>query len=274
MPLKLMYITNSPQIATIAGECGVDRIFVDMEHIGKEQRQSGMNTVKSFHTIKDVERIKNVFTHGEVLARVNPIIDRSFSLKEIQDTISAGADIIMLPMVKNVEQTKCFIDMVNGKAKTMLLIETAEANENIDDLLAVDGIDLVHVGLNDMHLAYHKKFMFELLTDGTVERLCQKFSFKGLPYGFGGIARLGHGVLPAEKVIAEHYRLGSTMAILSRSFCNLAEVNDLDKIEQIFNYEMKRIRDYEKIMQTSSSDFFADNKQQVKNLVDKIVESI
>ena len=47
-----------------------------------------------------------------------------------------------------------------------------------------------------------------------------KFEDKGIPYGFGGIAQLGQGTLPAENIIAEHYRLGSSMAILSRSFCN------------------------------------------------------
>lgn len=35
MPLKLMYITNSEDVAHIAEEAGVDRIFVDMEYIGK-----------------------------------------------------------------------------------------------------------------------------------------------------------------------------------------------------------------------------------------------
>ena len=34
MPLKLMYITNDPEVATIAEANGVDRIFVDMEYIG------------------------------------------------------------------------------------------------------------------------------------------------------------------------------------------------------------------------------------------------
>lgn len=38
MALKLMYITNSPQVAGIASDCGVDRIFVDMEYIGKLMR--------------------------------------------------------------------------------------------------------------------------------------------------------------------------------------------------------------------------------------------
>ena len=48
--LKLMYITNDPKIAVIAENAGVDRIFVDMEYIGKSDRQGGMDTVQCFHT--------------------------------------------------------------------------------------------------------------------------------------------------------------------------------------------------------------------------------
>ena len=42
MALNLMYITNNPQVALIAEKSGVDRIFVDMEYIGKPLRQGGM----------------------------------------------------------------------------------------------------------------------------------------------------------------------------------------------------------------------------------------
>ena len=35
MALKLMYITNKPEIAQIAQDAGVDRILIDMEYIGK-----------------------------------------------------------------------------------------------------------------------------------------------------------------------------------------------------------------------------------------------
>ena len=45
-----------------------------------------------------------------------------------------------------------------------------------------------------------------------------------------GIASLGQGLLPSEHVIAEHYRLGSTIAILSRSFCNTDKMTDLNEI--------------------------------------------
>lgn len=56
MSLKLMYITNQPEIAQIAESAGVDRIFVDLEYIGKSDRQGGMDTVQSRHTIDDVKK--------------------------------------------------------------------------------------------------------------------------------------------------------------------------------------------------------------------------
>ena len=55
MALKLMYITNRPEIAQIAETAGVDRIFVDLEYIGKLDRQGGMDTVQSHHTLDDVK---------------------------------------------------------------------------------------------------------------------------------------------------------------------------------------------------------------------------
>lgn len=57
--LKLMYITNRPEVAHIAELSGVDRIFVDLETIGKQERQGGMDTVQSHHTLDDVAVVGN-----------------------------------------------------------------------------------------------------------------------------------------------------------------------------------------------------------------------
>ena len=275
MPLKLMYITNNPQIAPIAEDCGVDRIFIDMEYIGKEERQAGLNTVKSHHTIADIVNIRSVISSSELLVRINPIHEKTnnygSSKDEIDSAIDAGADILMLPMIKNVRQVDEFVRLVGGRAKTMLLLETAESNENIDEFLQVEGVDEAHIGLNDMHLAYRKKFMFELLTDGTVERLCEKLKAKGILYGFGGIARLGYGMLPAEKVIMEHYRLGSTKAILSRSFCNATEMTDMVELKKLFQLETNRIRLFEESLKSCSAQDFENNRQEVCSLVSAIV---
>ncbi len=37
--LVLFYITNQPEIALIAEKYGVDRIWIDLEYLGKENRQ-------------------------------------------------------------------------------------------------------------------------------------------------------------------------------------------------------------------------------------------
>ena len=268
--LNLMYITNDPAVARIAEANGVDRIWVDMEFIGKTARQGGMDTVQLHHTIDDIRTIRAAVTKSEVLVRVNPIHeatpDYGDSAWEIPAAIDAGADVVMLPFFKTADEVRTFLDLAHGRAKTMLLVETPEAVEIIDEILALDGIDEIHIGLNDLSLGYGMKFMFELLADGTVERLCRKFREKGIPYGFGGIAALGKGMLPAERVIREHYRLGSTRAILSRSFCNTSIVTDLSQIDQIFRTGMADIRALEAECAAHAPEdaYFTENQHQVE----------
>lgn len=278
MALKLMYITNNPQVAALAQSSGVDRIFADMEYIGKEERQGGLDTVKSHHTVEDVKNLRKVLKETELLVRVNPIHEAAenwcSSEDEINAVVEAGADIIMLPMAKTVDEIKKFVEYVGGRTKTMLLLETAEAKENIKEMLDVGGIDMVHIGLNDLHLSYGMKFMFQLLTDGTVDELCKIIDGYGIPYGFGGIARLGFGMLPAEHVIAEHYRLGSSMAILSRSFCDIYKTSDMAEVQRLFEQELRKIREYETELTKKDDDFFIENQKETERLVNIIAEKI
>lgn len=275
MALKLMYITNNPEIAKIAEEAGVDRIFVDMEYIGKAKRQGGMDTVQSHHTVEDIKRIREVIHKAEIIVRVNPIHEASeeycSSETEINDVIEAGAGIIMLPYFKTLEEVTCFLKIINKRTRTMLLVETPEAVDIIDDILNLEGIDEIHIGLNDLSLGYGRKFMFELLADGTVEKLCVKFKMKGIPYGFGGIASIGHGELPAEDIIKEHYRLGSTCVILSRSFCNTEVIKEQNQIKCIFEDGIRGIREQERECENYAS-YFRNNKYLVADLVKKIIQ--
>lgn len=270
MPLKLMYITNQPEIAKIAEDAGVERIFIDMEYIGKSARQGGMDTVQNHHTVADICNIRENITKAEIMVRVNPIhdscVDYASSEQEIEDVINAGADIVMLPYFKTVEEARRFIKIVNGRARTFLLFETPEAVDEIDDILQLAGIDEVYIGLNDLSLGYGKRFMFELLADGTVEKLCAKFRDAHLSYGFGGIAALGKGMLPSEYVIREHYRLGSTCAILSRSFCNTKQIQDKDEIREIFTNGVKEIRDLEQECEKYQNYFIENHKETIRRI--------
>ena len=277
MPLNLMYITNRPEIAQIAESSGVNRIFVDMEYIGKATRQGGQDSVKNHHTVADVKAMKEAVESADVLVRVNPIHeatdDYCSSEDEINAVIKAGADIIMLPYIQSVDEAKQFIEFVGGRAKTMLLIETPASAEAIDEILEIPGIDEIYIGLNDLSLGYHKQFMFELLADGTVETLCLKCKIKGIPYGFGGIASLGNGMLPSEYVIREHYRLGSTCAILSRSFCNLEKVQHIGIVSSTFIQGIKAIRELEKECDEKIR-YFRENEEKVARCVKTICEGM
>lgn len=273
MSLQMMYITNNPQIAKIAEKYSVDRIWVDLEQIGKKERQGGMNTVQSTHTIQDVQVIRNsIEGRASLQVRVNPIYDGSKS--EIDKVIEYGADIIMLPFFSTTKEVEKFIDMVDGRARTCLLLETVGAEKNLDEILEIPGIDEIHIGLNDLHLQYHMDFMFELLSNGKVEEICNKIKNKGIPYGFGGIAKLDEGMLPARHIIAEHYRLGSGMAILSRSFYDSWIADDMEEVERTFKYGLGEIREYEKRLERESDVFFEHNRKVVQEEVESILKVI
>ncbi len=272
MSLKLLYITNIPAVALIAEKNGVDRIMVDLETIGKEERQKNMNTVKSHHSAADVEAVSRVLTSSETLVRINSWHDSS--VEEIEAVIAAGADRIMLPMWKTAAEVDSFLRAVNGRVSTTLLLETKEAVEIVDEVLEHPLLDEIHIGLNDLHLSYGLTFMFELLSNGCVESLCEKFRAKGIQYGFGGIARISEGALPAERIVMEHYRLGSTRAILSRSFCNVEEIGDIEEIEKIFVENMARLRGYEASLASKTEEEYILNTQVVKTCVAEIVNKI
>lgn len=271
-----MYITNRPAVARIAEQADVDWIFLDMEFIGKAARQGGMDTVQNHHTVADVANIRSAVTRSEVLVRVNPIHealpDYPSSAEEIDAVINAGADIVMLPYFKTVAEVRRFVELVDGRAKTCLLLETVEAAALVDEILEVKGIDFIHIGLNDMHLQLGMKFMFQLLADGTVERLGEKIKARGIPFGFGGIAQLNTGMLPGAAVLKEHVRLGSSMVILSRSFCNSDAIGDLDEVRRIFNEGVSAIRTLEQEASRMSSAELEKNREAVALAVNQIVK--
>ena len=265
MALFVFYITNNLNIALAAEKAGVNRIWIDLETLGKEERQKGINSVKSHHTIDDIKTIAPRLTKSKMMVRVNPWNENS--VQEINDVIAAGAQVIMLPMWKSVVEVKNFLEAVGGRAATSLLLETREAENCLDDVLKLEGIDEIHIGLNDLHLSYGLTFMFELLTNGTVERIINKIRKTNIPYGFGGISHLGDGLIPAEMIIMEHYRLGSTRAILSRGFCD--QTKPLNEVEESFIRNMNELRHFE---ETIDSSLFESNRTKLVSIVNKIVE--
>lgn len=264
-----IFITNDIELAQYAQECGIERIMVDLEFIGKEERQGHLNTVFSKHTLADVVNIKKVLNKSKLLVRINPIHENS--QKEINKVIKLGADIIMLPMFKTASEVELFIKYVDSKATCCLLLETSQAMVRIDNILDLEGIDEIHIGLNDLHLSMGLDFMFELLSGGIIEYLSSRITQKNIKFGFGGIARIGQGMLDATLILSEHIRLNSSMVILSRDFKNYKETyneikNDIDLKVEVYKIE-KFINDFNKHTFNSNKMLL---KEKVKIIANKI----
>lgn len=214
--MQLIYITNDPDRARIVQDAGVDQVMVDLEINGKVARQRGLNTIISNHAANDITVLRRILDRSDLLVRINPIFDGSKA--EIEDAISRGADRIMLPMFTTAHEVSRFVEIVDGRARASLLLETPAALARLPEILQIPGIDFLHVGLNDLHLAFKLHFMFELLSGGIVDYVAGQAQKHDIRFGFGGVARLDEGRLPARLVLSDHVRLGSQQVILSRDF--------------------------------------------------------
>ena len=214
--IKYIFITNDPALAQFAQSAGVQRIMIDLEVDGKQARQGHLDTLISQHSFADIAPVKAVLSEAELIVRLNPLGPTSQA--EIDMAVADGADILMLPMFHSAQQVAEFSDMVGGRAGIMPLVETFSAAQDIASVAAVPGVTEVFIGLNDLHLDMQLKFMFETVASGLVEELVSQVQAVGKSCGFGGIARVGEGLIPGEMVLAEHVRLGSAGVILSRTF--------------------------------------------------------
>ena len=221
--LELIQITNDPAFARRCDALGGFRLFVDLERLGKAERQAGRNTFISAHQLEDVARIRAVLRHARLMVRVNPL--HAGTAEEVDDVLARGADCLMLPMFEDARQLRAFSGIVAGRAPIVALLETAAALRSVEEWAGTPGLQEIYVGLNDLHLSLGCRFMFEPLADGSVERVARVARAHGLRFGFGGIARVQEGLLPGRDVLAEHLRLGSGAVILSRTFHRDSEMD-------------------------------------------------
>lgn len=269
--MNLMILAADPQSAIEAQNAGVDRIFYDLEWIGKAERQHGRNTVKSNNNIDDIPAVREVLNKSELLVRTNPI--HAYSKEEVEKAIVYGADVLMLPMVMDHHDVEQYVEMVAGRAKVCIMIETAAAMARLDKILAVPGVDELFIGLNDLHISMGLTFMFELLSDGLVEYIAQKCNKVGMPFGFGGIARIGEGDLPSDNILGEHVRLGSTSVILSRTFKGVVGVDkNARKID--LSEEVLKVRNRMEEINKWTVEQHVENRKKIADSVDFVVNKI
>lgn len=254
-------------MAKLAVDSGVGRIFIDLEILGKHKRQGHRDTFISKHTVSDISKVRAAVPGAELLVRLNPL--GSQTGEEISNAVNSGSDILMLPMFCSVTEVETFCELVDGRNKILPLVETPKALRALSDIIALQPVSEIYLGLNDLHLAFEMKHMFEPLGNGMVDSFAHKATGGGKPFGFGGIARMDEGSLPGSLVLAEHLRLNSSSVILSRTFCRQDDTLTPQESAKEFCNEVAKLRRCEKFLSGRSRQRQELDRQTVKELLMK-----
>jgi Citrate lyase beta subunit len=238
--ISFLMIVSDPEVARQACAAKAVMPFVDLERLGKAERQGHLDSWKSSQEVEDVTRIREAVPDARLVVRVNPLNDGSQA--EIDDVVARGADFVMLPMFRTGDELGRFYDMLRGRAQGLPLFETAAAVIAIPKMVEQLPIEQLHIGLNDLHLDLQQDFIFQPLAEGFLEEPAAALRAAGIRFGIGGLARSREGIVSPEFLLGEHVRLGSTGAILSRTFRRSVEAEDVISSETDLVTEVEKLQ--------------------------------
>jgi len=159
-------VLNSAAASQVLAAAGYDWVAVDVEH--------GSSSIADFEEIAKAIRLGG----SSPLARV---FDKSMS--SIRRVLDAGAEGIIVPMIRTVQDAKDavaaakyppegkrgagigaanlygvqmnrYIAHANQEILVIVMVETKEAVENIDEILRVEGVDGIFLGPYDLSASY------------------------------------------------------------------------------------------------------------------------
>ncbi|HVC52502.1 MAG TPA: aldolase/citrate lyase family protein [Stellaceae bacterium] len=155
---------RTPNIAMIAASCGFDAVYIDLEHNPTSlETAAGVCVAALGMGITPIARVTSHDPHD-----ATRILD-------------CGAQGVMVPHVQNAKEAKAVVEaclyapkghrsafgsgpalgyaalrqdevcrILNDETMLMAMIETPEAVANADEIAAVEGIDVVHIGASDL----------------------------------------------------------------------------------------------------------------------------
>lgn len=211
--LDLLLFSTCTDTIRRAVDGGVAGVIIDWEHHGKWQRQRGADTQINTDTPEDLRRVR-ACTESRLLCRINGYSDGT--PLEVAEAIAGGADEILLPMVRRIEEVEGVLRLAGGRCRVGILLETVAA-VGIACQLSQLPLSRIYVGLNDLAIERGTPCIFEAVLDGTVERMREAIT--RVPFGFGGLTLPERGYpIPCRLLLAEMVRLDCSFTFLRRSF--------------------------------------------------------
>ena len=210
--MDLLLFTVDPSWGRDVVAAGAAGIVVDWERRGKARRQQGENTQINQDTPEDLSRMRAA-TDGRLVCRVNGY--GPWTRAEIDEAVARGADEVLLPMVRTVDEVDRTLDLAAGRCGVGILVETQDAVDR-SAALARRPLARIYVGLNDLRIDRGSDDLFRPLVDGTVDAVRAEVAG---PFGVGGLTLPGGGFpVSSDLLAAELVRLRTDFTFLRRSF--------------------------------------------------------
>ena len=261
-----------PEVAElVCRDTSVD-VMLDLESAGKQARQGHLSTWKSSHTIAELDLIRRSVPAGRLIVRVDPWNQNP--RRQIEEALVGGADWIMLPMFRELAELQQFIELLNGRAEPLPLVETPEALAGMPSWMEQLSLKRFHVGLNDLHLAQKQDFLFQPIAEGQLEHIAQSAHNHNIGIGIGGTARANEGIIKPEALLGEHVRLGSSAVILSQTFHRNASTSEEFIHGFDFFDELKKLEKIVEKFEQSDTDLLEENRISFRHQVRDVVTLI
>ena len=269
--MKFLYFSNNKEIIKILNPIqDIDTVFVDLEIIGKRKRQANTSSLISNHSYEDISKLKKIVKGTNLGVRINPI--NTNSKFEINESIKRGAEVIMLPMFKTVDEVLKCIEIIEGRCQIDLLFETPEALENISNF-PLNDIRFSHFGINDISLALKYRNMFECFLTGILDEPTKYLTSKGKLFGIGGVGSYNAKPISPKIIMEMHKYYSSSRVILSRNFLNNLDLNSTDESKKINELQIKGLIDLVSLTMNREINNFGKSKLILKETLNNLNKS-
>lgn len=210
----------------MAEQSGLDSIMLDWEQKTAES-ETADGPVDTTHDLEQLVSELEI----PISVRINGTKDGLED--EVNIACEYGAQYIMFPMAVHEDDIHKFIDLVNGRAQTIIQIETQQLVNRVDKIRNIQW-DYAYIGMLDLASSRGEDSIWPLFLDHTIENIVT--TLHGRSVGFGGITVAGGGSpVPFTMLLHEMTRLSCALSFMRRSFKR--EVKNLD-----FNTEVDAIR--------------------------------
>lgn len=211
--IELVLFENDVQGVISHMRAGINTFLVDTETLGKDFRQLGFDTEIRPGTFADLRAVSAI-QGATSWCRLNSYGDHTRD--EIEAAIAAAAGVIVLPMAKTLADVTGFLELVDGRCETAIMLETAECAPIASQINELP-VHCVFFGLNDFAISRGGGSIFTALVDGSVERVRE--AMPDVRFGVAGLTDISRGSpIPCRRIMEELERLQCHFTFLRRSF--------------------------------------------------------